>query len=73
MMLLNLLWILAPLFIGFFTVIRSKKILKLIDHSLMALIYLILLVLGLNLAAMANGELHRLYSWYEHAVFLLFG
>lgn len=54
MMLLNLLWILAPLFIGFFTVIRSKKILKLIDHSLMALIYLILLVMGLNLAAMEN-------------------
>lgn len=54
MMLLNLLWILAPLFIGFFTVIRSKKILKLIDHSLMALIYLILVVMGLNLAAMEN-------------------
>ncbi len=54
MMLLNLLWILAPLFIGFFTVIRSKTILKIIDHSLMALIYLILLVMGLNLSAMEN-------------------
>ena len=54
MMLLNLLWILAPLFIGFFTVVRSKTILKLIDRSLMALIYLILLVMGLNLSAMEN-------------------
>jgi len=54
MMLLNLLWILAPLFIGFFTVIRSKTILKIIDRSLMALIYLILLVMGLNLSAMEN-------------------
>ncbi|KZX36619.1 lysine exporter LysO family protein [Wohlfahrtiimonas chitiniclastica] len=54
MMLLNLLWILAPLFIGFFTVVRSKKLLKLIDHSLMILIYLILFVMGLSLATMEN-------------------
>lgn len=54
MILLNLLWILAPLFIGFFIVVRSKVILKLIDHGLMALIYLILFVMGLNLSAMEN-------------------
>ncbi|MBS7824591.1 lysine exporter LysO family protein [Wohlfahrtiimonas chitiniclastica] len=54
MMLLNLLWILAPLFIGFFTVVRSKTLLKLIDHSLMILIYLILFVMGLSLATMEN-------------------
>ena len=53
-MLITLLWVLTPLFLGFSFYLKNRSFLKLIDGGLMLLIYLILFAMGLNLSVMDN-------------------
>lgn len=50
----TLLWVLLPLFVGFAIPLKNRTLIKLVDYSLMALIYVILFIMGLNLSAIPD-------------------
>lgn len=50
----TLLWVLLPLIIGFAIPLKNRTLIKLVDHSLMVLIYVILFIMGLNLSAIPD-------------------
>lgn len=53
-MLQTLLWVLLPLLIGFAIKLKHRSLIKIVDHALIALIYVILFIMGLNLAAIPD-------------------
>lgn len=53
-MLQTLTWVLLPLLIGFAIPLKNKMLIKLVDHLLIALIYIILFIMGLNLSAIPD-------------------
>ncbi|PWD83855.1 hypothetical protein DC081_10690 [Ignatzschineria cameli] len=54
MMLQTLTWVLLPLLIGFAIPLKKRALIKLVDHILIALIYIILFIMGLNLATIPD-------------------
>lgn len=53
-MLQTLTWVLLPLLIGFAIPLKNRSLIKLVDHILIALIYIILFIMGLNLSAIPD-------------------
>lgn len=50
----DLLLILLPLFVGYFISVRKQQYVKIIHHSVAALVYIILLLMGMSLAKESN-------------------
>ncbi|MHC5224796.1 LysO family transporter [Ignatzschineria sp. LJL83] len=53
-MLETLTWVLLPLLIGFAIPLKNKGLIKTVDYLLIALIYIILFIMGLNLSAIPD-------------------
>lgn len=53
-MLQTLTWVLLPLLIGFAIPLKNRTFIKIIDYILIALIYVILFIMGLNLSAIPD-------------------
>ena len=53
-MLQTLTWVLLPLLIGFAIPLKNRGLIKIVDYILIALIYIILFIMGLNLAAIPD-------------------
>ena len=70
-MLQTLIWVLLPLFLGFAIPLKNRKLIKLVDHSLIALIYVILFILGLNLSLIPDlwTQLQSIFG--KTAVFII--
>ncbi len=50
----TLIWVLLPLFIGFAIPLKNHTMIKVVDIALIALIYIILFIMGLNLSMIPN-------------------
>lgn len=70
-MLQTLIWVLLPLFLGFAIPLKNRKLIKLVDHSLIALIYVILFIMGLNLSLIPDlwTQLQSIFG--KTAVFII--
>ncbi len=70
-MLQTLIWVLFPLFLGFAIPLKNRKLIKLVDHSLIALIYVILFIMGLNLSLIPDlwTQLQSIFG--KTAVFII--
>lgn len=53
-MLQTLTWVLLPLLIGFAIPLKNRSLIKTVDYLLIALIYIILFIMGLNLSAIPD-------------------
>ncbi len=63
-MISTLIWVLLPLFGGFAIPVANPRLIRVIDMGLMALIYIILFIMGLNLSKIPNlaTQLQSIFS-----------
>ncbi|GHA01022.1 membrane protein [Ignatzschineria ureiclastica] len=70
-MLQTLLWVLLPLFLGFAIPLKNRRLIRLVDQALIALIYLVLFIMGLNLSLIPDlwNQLQSIFG--KTAVFII--
>ncbi|WP_026879034.1 lysine exporter LysO family protein [Ignatzschineria larvae DSM 13226] len=70
-MLQTLLWVLLPLFLGFAIPLKNRRLIRFVDQALIALIYLVLFIMGLNLSLIPDlwNQLQSIFG--KTAVFII--